>query len=249
MEIFWERALGFFVDNWPSPPMLAAGIPLGIAWAYTCLHMAGLLKRDLGFKTGYSRKAFHFTTFCCVALLHRFLGTPAVCLFGGMSSLVILYAIIRGDGNLLYEAMAREKDAPRRTYFIVAPYAATLLGGLLSNMLFGHLAVVGYLVTGLGDAVGEPVGTRYGRHKYNVPSLRGVKAQRSLEGSAAVLLACVAAILLAAALNPLFLLGPNGWWKVPALALLCALVEAVSPHGWDNLTMQVAPNFIAWLWF
>ncbi len=248
MDLIWQRAVGFFVDNWPPPGMLAVGIPLGLLWAWLCLHGAGRLKRDHGFKTGYSRKVFHFATFVTVALLQRFVGTPAVCLFGGMASLVILHAIIRGDGDMLYEAMARERDAPRRTYFIVAPYAATLLGGLASNMLFGHIAVVGYLVTGLGDAVGEPVGTRFGRHRYRVPSAWGVPAERSLEGSAAVALASGVALLLALLLNPQLTAGALWWLKVPALALACAAVEAVSPHGWDNFTMQLVPNTLIWLW-
>jgi len=38
---------------------------------------------------------------------------------------------------------------------------------------------------GWGDAVGEPVGTRFGRHPYRVPSLAGVPATRTLEGSLA----------------------------------------------------------------
>ncbi len=244
-----QRTVGFFVENWPPPMMLAVGIPLGLAWAWTCLHLAGRLKRDLGLRTGYSRKAFHFATFFSVALLHGFVGTPAVCLFGGMTSLVVLYALIRGDSHLLYEAMAREKDAPRRTYYIVVPYFSTLAGGLLSNILFGHRAVVGYLVTGLGDAVGEPVGTRFGRHRYPVPSLRGVKAWRSLEGSAAVLVASALAVALGFWLNPQLAAGPLFWAKLPAVALACALVEAVSPHGLDNLTMQVVPNLLVWLWF
>jgi len=25
-------------------------------------------------------------------------------------------------------------------------------------------------------------------------------------------------------------------------------VEAVSPHGWDNLTLQVIPSAFAWAW-
>ncbi|MDM8551389.1 hypothetical protein QUF72_14990 [Desulfobacterales bacterium HSG2] len=117
-----------------------------------------------------------------------------VCLFGGMTTLVIFYAIFRGTGHILYEAMARETDEPHRTYYIVVPYFATLIGGLASNILFGQAAIVGYLVTGLGDAVGEPVGTRFGRHTYKVPSFRGVESVRSYEGSAAVLVVCTAAI-------------------------------------------------------
>jgi len=248
MEQLAHRSVAFFVDNFPSGRQLAAGVPLGILWALACLALAGWLKRR-GLKTGYTRKIFHFLTFFSVVVLHQLWGTPVVCLFGGMTSLVILYAVLRGPGHLLYEAMAREQDAPRRTHFIVVPYAATLVGGLATNILFGPFAVVGYLTTGLGDAVGEPVGTRFGRHRYRVPSVRGVPAVRSLEGSAAVLVFSVGAVLVGVWVAPELQLGPRWWLTVPGLGLVCAAVEALSPHGWDNATLQIIPSYLATILF
>ena len=165
-----------------------------------------------------------------------------MCLFGGMATLVILTAVLMGNGNVFYEAMAREKDEPKRTHFIVVPYFATLIGGLVGNIVFGPMAVVGYLVTGLGDAVGEPVGVKFGNHQYRVPSLSSVKAVRSWEGSAAVFVMCAVAITLGIAMVPSLQFQAAHWVVVPTLALVCALAEAVSPHGWDNLTMQVVPT-------
>ena len=55
----------------------------------------------------------------------------------------------------------------------------TAIGGVLCNLLFPRYAYIGYLVCGWGDAVGEPIGMRWGKHRYNVPSMRGVPAQRS----------------------------------------------------------------------
>lgn len=243
-----ERFISFFVDNFPSGRAIAVGAPLGLLWAYLCLLLAGQLKRRYGLQTGYTRKVFHFSIFGSVVVVQGIWGTPIVCLFGGMTSLVILYAVVRGAGHVLYEAMAREKDAPHRTYFVVVPYFATLVGGLLSNMLFGPVAVIGYLVTGFGDAVGEPVGTRFGRHTYRVPSFGGVRAIRSLEGSAAVLASCAGAIVVGVVLCPQLELNAWSWLKVPLLALGCALVEAVSPHGWDNATLQLIPSALAHWW-
>ena len=171
-------------------------------------------------------------------------GTSAVCLFGGMTALVIFYAVWRGNSHILYEAMAREKDAPRRTYYIITPFLATLFGGLASNILFGPVAIVGYLVTGLGDAVGEPIGTRFGKHTYAVPSLSAVKATRSYEGSAAVFLMSLIAIVLSVLLSPLLAYTPGYIWLIPVLAFICTFIEAVSPHGWDNATMQLFPTLL-----
>ena len=239
-----ERVLGFFVDNFPAWQTILLAGPLGLAWAYACLHFAGYLKTTRGWRTGYTRKTFHFLIFSSVATVHGIWGTPAVCLFGGMTTLVVFYAVFRGEGHPLYEAMAREKDSPHRTYFVVIPYFATLLGGLVSNIVFGPIAVVGYLVTGFGDAIGEPVGTRFGRHPYRVPCFGLVRAERTLEGSAAVFVASIVAILLGMWLGTDSGIQASAILLIPVIALASALVESVSPHGWDNLTMQIIPTML-----
>lgn len=235
----------FFVHNFPSCMAAAIFGPIGFLWALSCLALAGYLKRRHGWRTGYTRKTFHFLIFFTVALIQWLWGSASVCLFGGMTTVVVFLALFLGRGNLLYEAMAREKDEPHRTHYIVVPYFATLIGGLAGNILFGGVAVVGYLVTGLGDAVGEPVGTRFGKHTYRVPSLASVKAVRSWEGSGAVLAMSVLAIVLAICLSPELGFSGGSLLTVPLLAIICAAVEAVSPHGWDNLTMQVVPTCLA----
>jgi phytol kinase len=201
------------------------------------------LKKNRGLKTGYTRKIFHFLIFTSAAVVQAVWGIRTLCLFGGATSAVIFYAILRGDGHLLYEAMAREKDAPHRTYYILAPYLATLIGGVTSNALFGNVALVGYLVTGLGDAIGEPVGTRFGKHAYRVPSFKGVPSTRSYEGSAAVFLMSFLAIILAFRLSPELSFEGQAIFLFPGLALLATVLEAISPHGWDNAVMQIVPSF------
>lgn len=237
--------LAFFTDNLPSLKNILLGSPPGLAWAYACLYFAGRLKKYRGLNTGYTRKIFHFLIFMSAAGVHLVWGLPGVFLFGAAVSLIIFYALFRGDGHLLYEAMAREKDAPHRTYYILAPYFATLIGGLAGNFWFGRAALIGYLVAGVGDAIGEPVGVRFGKHLYRVPSLSRVKSFRSLEGSAAVFLASLAVAIAGAAISPHFGLAMNALWGIPLLALVCTLVEAFSPHGWDNALLQVAASFLA----
>jgi phytol kinase len=87
-----------------------------------------------------------------------------------------------------------------------------------------------------------------GKHVYQVRSLSSVPATRSLEGSAAVFLMSAVALALAAAVSPQITLGPYGAAKVLAIASASALVEAISPHGWDNLTLQLIPSALAWAW-
>lgn len=237
--------LAFFTDNLPSLKSILLGGPPAILWAYACLYFAGRLKKYRGLDTGYARKIFHFLIFTSAAGIHLAWGLPGVFLLGAAASLVIFYALLRGGGHLLYEALAREKDAPHRTYYILAPYFATLIGGLASNFLFGKAAIIGYLVAGIGDAIGEPAGVRFGKHFYRVPSLSRVKSFRSLEGSAAVFLASIAVIIVGAAISPHLTVTANAFWEIPLLALACTVVEALSPHGWDNALLQVAASFLA----
>jgi phytol kinase len=157
----------------------------------------------------------------------------------------VLCAVLKGDHFSFYEVMARESDRPHRTLFILIPLVTTALGGVLSNLFFLKFAFIGYLVGGWGDAVGEPVGSRWGKHRYQVPSLLGVKATRSLEGSGAV-----AVVSIVVAFLGLYFIG----YPLPdciKTAVVCGLggaaIEAFSNHGLDNLTMQVTAAGLAYL--
>lgn len=194
-------------------------------------------------RVAYTRKLFHFIVFTAAAGVHLTWGLPGAICFGTAVAGVVLWAAGGGRGNVLYDALAREKDAPRETFFILVPLATTAVGGFAAAWLTGPFAVVGYLAAGWGDAIGEPAGARFGRHPYSVPSLAGVPATRTLEGSAAV--------WLCATLGSAVALGSIGglpWWGAPVCGTIAAIVEAGSNHGLDNLTVQLFPSLAAfWL--
>ncbi len=228
----------------PSWPLLAAGVPLAAAYAGAAAALVGWLRASRGIRAPYTRKIFHFLIISAAGLVQIAWGLPGVVVLGGVTTLLVLFAALRGDGFAFYEAMARPTDAPHRTLFVVIPLVTTALGGILANVFFAPFAPVGYMVCGWGDAVGEPVGTRWGRHRYRVPSLAGVPATRSLEGSGAVLLVGTAAAVL--------VLAQTGIGAGPAIGVgavcgaACTLVEAFSSHGLDNMTVQVAAAAVAW---
>ena len=241
MTIFFEKLIHFFNENLPTiSELFRFGIPF-LLIATAALHFSGFLKKRYGWKTGYSRKSFHFIIFFLAATLHHFYGLRMVCLFGLMTSAVLLFAILRGDGNIFFEALAREKDEPHRTYFIIIPYMATLIGGVLSNVFFEDMAIAGYLVAGMADAIAEPVGTRFGKHRYRVPGWNAVGAYRSYEGSLSVFLVSFAVLIAFVSLKIMIPLSPPIIFSMFIISLICTLAEAVSPHGWDNLIMQLLP--------
>ena len=230
------------LNHFPDPGKILIGALLSLIWAYGCLSLAGYFRTVKRLRSGYTRKIFHVLIFLTAVVVQAFGGFVAVCIFGSMVSLVVAIAVFRGPGNRLYEAMAREQDGPDRTYYIVIPYFATLIGGLTSNMLFGPLAVVGYLVGGLGDAAGEPAGTRWGKHRY----LRTrAMAAKTFEGSFAVLIGSAVALLIGVAISPALHFDLKAAMALPVIAIVCTLVEALSPRGWDNVPMQIVPTVLA----
>lgn len=222
----------------PTPGLVVRIAPLALIYGALAAFTVGHLRTTRGVRAPYTRKLFHFAIFTVAGVVHILWGAPAVVVYGSTIALLVCWALVRSDGYPFYEAMARPTDHPHRSLFIAIPLVTTALGGVAANLLSPSLGFVGYLVCGWGDAVGEPVGARFGAHRYRVPSLLGVAATRSIEGSIAVLLAgCLAATI--------------GLWiaGLPALTaayvgiaagLAGALVEAITTHGLDNFTVQVA---------
>lgn len=223
----------------PTPRVALTVSALTLVYASAAAAWVGRLHVRRGMATAYTRKVFHLLIFTAASAVHLYWGRPAVAVFGSVVAGLVLVAVWRGGTSPFYEALARPSDVPRRTLFILVPLVSTAVGGVLANLLFPQFAYVGYVVCGWGDAVAEPVGKRWGRHPYSVPSLGGVPAERTLEGSLSVAVVGTAAASLAlvagTGLSPGAALGVGA-----ASGLAAAAVEAVSNHGLDNLTVQLA---------
>lgn len=236
--------LDMLVAAAPSPAMIILLGPFCLFYTLLAASLAGWLRNARKWPAPYTRKVFHFSIFTMASIVNFAGGLQAVALFGTVVATAVLYAVLRSDGFPFYEAMARPTDAPHKSFFIIVPLLTTAAGGILSNIFFGGFAAIGYLVGGWGDAVGEPVGSRWGRHRFRVPSLLGVKATRSIEGSSAVFIVSALAAYLGLAAAGL----PHAQALRTAIACAAAgtAVEAVSTHGLDNLTMQLTGAGMAW---
>lgn len=93
-------------------------------------------------------------------------------------------------------------------------------------------AVAGLLTMAWGDAAASIVGRRLGRHVYRIGG-----AKKSLEGSLALVVATIPALLVAGLVQHGGGLSP-AW--VPALAVIAAFIEAPCARGLDNLILPVA---------
>lgn len=222
-------------------------LPLTLMYAAAAAALVGWLRTRRHMRAPYTRKVFHFLILSAATAVHLAWRLPGTVVYGSAVALLVIAAVLRGEGFAFYEALARPTDAPRRSLFIIVPLITTALGGVIANVLFPAWAFVGYAVVAWGDAIGEPVGTRWGRHRYTVPSIGGVSASRSIEGSAAVLVASAAActiVLIAAGVGTSAAIGAG-----VVVGVVTTIVEAVSHHGLDNLTIQIAAAGAAALLF
>ena len=215
-------------------------IPISFLFVTSIGFLAYSLKTRYKLKTNYSRKIFHFIIFTSVLLIGIFFPLHRVAAFSvGAGIFILLLITVPKKGFLknIYFSLAREQDEPHRSYFLLIPFIATALGGLTTGVLFSQYYQVGYLTAGWGDASGEPIGVRFGKHKYNVPTLSKTKCTRSLEGSLSVFFFSY----LAAALVLIFLeYGYESFFLAIAAGFVTMLIEAISPHGWDNFTTQLS---------
>lgn len=223
-----------FLELIPGPADLlagslgAVGFSLGVVAALSC--------RTLGLKTRDTRKLLHLVVFTTAAILRTNGPVSTVVVFGFWGILLLLGAVVRGRGNSLFESIARPEDGAHRTWNVIFSLSSTALGGVLSHLLVGRGTIVGLLVTGYGDACGEIVGSRHGKHPLSLP--QKLFGRRTLEGSLAVLLASFVAASIG-----LFLTGhrhPSVLFPAVVIALVATLAEAISPPGTDNFTIQLA---------
>ena len=220
-------------------------LPVNVGFILGMNYFAGWLKREKGWKTNYTRKITHVSNFSYLMVLTFFGGYTATLIFALLMMAYGIVIIVAGEGNIFYEAVAREQDAPFGAFYVIMPTVATMIAVLMNRAFFGAFANLGYLVSGWGDAAGEPIGVRFGKHRYKIPTLTGIACTRSYEGSAAVFVMST----FAATLSLITLLDEP--WHVALIGGFAAgiggtLVEAVSPHGFDNFTIQVASVAVAW---
>jgi dolichol kinase len=222
-----------------------AGLALAtLAFGVLVAALAGAVDREGEGVPSSGRKVFHVGIFTGAVPAHLFFGFWGVAVFGAVVSALVLFALWRGPGNHLFEVLSRREDGEESREGIVLPFASTALGGLSAALLVGNLATVGYLVCGWGDAAGEAVGRRWGRHSLPAFLSRGESGVRSVEGSFGVLLA--GSIGAGAAMA---LVGIPALQLVP-IAIACgtlgALAEALSGSGTDNFWVQLGPSLLAW---
>jgi len=215
--------------------------------AYIC----GLLVRYRNVRVNYTRKVNFFALFLVPVLVNyllpyqaspltRTLRTAFFILFLGLFARPIRERVgLVGTMFLSYE---RPEDRP----YTLSWLTTQLLAGYLvimpmsiyfANRGWAELMFIPTFIHGLGDGLAEPVGVRFGRHRYTTWALfTRQRYTRSLEGSAWVLAVGVAVVaIFRASFTPTQFAA-----ALLIIPFAMTLAEAVSPHTWDTPLMFIA---------
>lgn len=232
---------GFFIEM---------SIKMGIF--YIIMYLTGLLVLKRGVKVNYTRKINHFALLAVPFLLSMIMrpsnssggGPPdifmqVIGLLSGLLFFVIFLKPIRerfGFIKTTFAGIDRPEDRPFTLRWITTQTAANYIVAIPVAMYLGmigkpELIFIIILINGFGDGLAEPIGIRFGKHKYQTNALfTKRKYVRSLEGSACVLVTSIVTLLLFSDLfSPIQL-----FVALIAFPNIMTLAEAKSPHSWDN---------------
>ena len=219
-------------------------------------YLCGLLVLNKGVKTNYTRKIGHFSLFFLPFFLDIFffydknnIFLTAISLFSGLFFFIIYIKPIRERVNVIniaFLSVDRPEDRPHTLRWL---FTQTLVSFIVIIPLYLYLMAINkmelifipILINAVGDGLAEPIGIRFGKHKYKTYALfTKKKYERSIEGSICVFVASILTILL---LFPFFTFF-QFIIALIAIPISMTLAEAFAPHTWDNPFLFLVANLL-----
>jgi len=200
-----------------------------------------VLKR--GWKVGYTRKAqalaLYFLPYVAMQgpSPYSMVETASISLGVFILLLMLLSAPIRNRVPAMATAFAcidRPEDRPYTLTWLITSVIAAW--GIICLWMWFAPETAVYLfvalfISGVGDAIAEPVGLYFGKHSYRTRALGTDRTYiRTFEGSAAVFASGVIAVMIVHG----FTLDPKALIALALFPLVGMIAEAKSPHTWDQ---------------
>lgn len=205
----------------------------------------GSLVFHKGVKVNYTRKINHFAMFFLPMILDKIIP------YGKSIELFVLSCVLTVCTLLIYIQPVRSRvqiimrmflsfDRPEDRPYTLKWLSTQIIAGyvviipaiiLFIETGYGSLIFIPVLINGIGDGLAEPVGIRFGKHKYKTTALFSKrKYERTLEGSSCVFIASLAILFLfrSSFSSSEFI------WALIVLPLAMTMAEAFSPHTWDT---------------
>lgn len=207
-----------------------------------------------GWKVGYTRKAnalmLYFLPYLATQGPSPYSNITAASLSLGVfvGLLMLMSAPIRNRVPALATAFAsidRPEDRPFTLTWLItsvlAVWGVVCLWIWLAPATLGYVFVA-FFISGVGDALAEPVGLFWGKRSYRTRALFTKRTYiRTLEGSAVVFASGVIAVLIVHGVA----LTPQGWLALVLFPIVGAVAEAKSPHTWDQPFIIAACALVA----
>lgn len=220
-------------------------------------YIAGISVVKYNVKVNYTRKFVHMCYFLFPLILDKYILGFEQDVYTAIWTVwvVLLLLLFMADFfvkryeifKILYSAIDRPEDRPNTTLWFVSQLIVSIIIIALYSYIFsavlesdesdehGHnrsnwIFIVVFIIA-LGDGLAEPVGVKFGKHKYTTGALCSKeKYTRSFEGSMCVYAMSLISI---ASYHDDF----SRYEFIIAMIILpiiMTIVEAVSPHTWDN---------------
>jgi phytol kinase len=213
---------------------------------FLLMYGCGQLVCKYSVKVNYTRKVAHFAMFFLPIFVNGYFpykGSMPLMIIDlvlyGISFLIFLRPIRDRSRIVLtmFASFDRPEDRPNTIRWLVFQGISIGILRVIMQNLFIYLSLdplamnIIYQTLIFGDGLAEPVGIRFGKHKYAVNGFFvRQKYQRSLEGSACVFLACLVSLILTSVYFPQI------QWFISLLILptMLTYTEAKAPHTVDN---------------
>lgn len=222
--------------------------------------------RNLRIADGLSRKLLHISTGCWRLLVFNLIvqdtliSLKATLIFQVFAVFLFIISYssnkIFGLAGMLYGATSRIRDGVygRSNIFMAQLSFLSLFPlYLLEKSAIGNLADQSYILLfpsliffpiTIGDALGEIIGTIWGKQKLRVWGLGEIN-RKSLLGTSSVFVGSLVPLLLVIIFNAL----PWQWWLMClSIASVTTVVELIAPRGTDNFCIPIG-NALVCLFF
>ena len=208
-----------------------------------CMSMLVIYKNV---KVNYTRKVIHISFFLWPQILDTILIKYKQDLYTDLwNTWIIFYVLVLSSEHVrkrnkfldnMFKAIDRPEDRPYTLIWFSSQIIATIIVMIPFSIYFksidrSGLIFIPILINGLADGLAEPVGVRFGKHKYKTKSCLGSKEyERSYEGSACVFFVSLFILI------PYYLyMNMNQYiFSLLLIPLMATLAEAFSPHTWDS---------------
>lgn len=213
---------------------------------WSLCYSLGVTVEKFNVKVNYTRKVGHFSMFFIPSLIFWSLnieGDNDRILLSILSSVIFFLSIsnpIRtkiATFSIMHASIDRPEDRPHTLLWLFTQTLTGLLVLIVFYLLWIKLEIpiellyLTILATTFGDGLAEPVGVKFGKHKYAAKGFFVDRVyHRTIEGSATV---CIISLLCCLLFESYF---HTSQLLVLAIIypILVTLTEAKSPHTWDT---------------